>query len=168
MALASGVEPSHPREDPHERVLWLANEERVALVEPSHRQTLDALRQWPVRIRVEIRYVGHLVSSHVPPPGSPRRRDISAGGPMADAHVGLDQLTQPVVGTDTVTGLPTTQDRHGAIGHSLGAHSTEFAHSVHAEFARSFRGFSPTLGGRVSGRREASARPLDHHLLLCV
>jgi hypothetical protein len=39
---------------------------------------------------------------------------------MADAHVGLDQLTQPVVGTDTVTGLPTTQDRHGAIGHSLG------------------------------------------------
>jgi len=49
-----------------------------------------------------------------------------------------------------------------------GAHSTQFAHSVHAEFARSFRGFSPTLGGRASGRREASARPLDHHLLLCV
>ena len=46
------------------------------------------------------------------------------------------------------------------------AYSTEFAHSVHAEFARSFREFSPSLGGRASGRREASASPLDHHLLL--
>jgi hypothetical protein len=48
----------------------------------------------------------------------------------------------------------------------LPAYSTEFARSVHAEFVRSFRGFSPTLGGRASGRREASASPLDHHLLL--
>jgi serine/threonine protein kinase len=48
------------------------------------------------------------------------------------------------------------------------AHSAEFAHSVHAEFALPFRGFSPTLGGRASGRREASASPLDHHLLLGV
>jgi hypothetical protein len=43
----------------------------------------------------------------------------------------------------------------------LPAYSTEFARSVHAEFVRSFRGFSPTLGGRASGRRESvSESPL--------
>ncbi len=40
------------------------------------------------------------------------------------------------------------------------AHSTELARSVHAELATSFHRFWPTLGGRASGRREASAHPL--------
>jgi hypothetical protein len=51
----------------------------------------------------------------------------------------------------------------------LTAHSTESAHSVHAETATPFRWFSPPLGGRASGRREASAHPLVSHLLpVCV
>ena len=50
----------------------------------------------------------------------------------------------------------------------VSAHSTESAHSVHAETATPFRWFSPPLGGRASGRREASAHPLILTSFRCV
>ncbi len=40
-------------------------------------------------------------------------------------------------------------------------HSAEFARSFRSEFATLFHGFGPPLGGRVSGRREASTHPLN-------
>ena len=52
--------------------------------------------------------------------------------------------------------------------YALVAHSTESAHSVHAETATPFRWFSPPLGGRASGRREASAHPLNLTSFWCV
>ena len=48
---------------------------------------------------------------------------------------------------------------------AFGAHSAEFARSFRSEFATSVHGFGPPLGGRVSGRREASVHPLESRLL---
>jgi len=50
----------------------------------------------------------------------------------------------------------------------LNAHSAEFARSFRSEFATSVHGFGPPLGGRSSGRREASTHPLNLASFPCV
>jgi len=51
---------------------------------------------------------------------------------------------------------------------SWAAHSAEFARPFRSEFAAPFQGFGPPLGGRSSGRREASAHPLNLASFPCV